>query len=135
MTLRSVEKACGAVGLPVERDCNSPGASAQGYFDLDVAVDGRGSRVSAYRAYLGKSVALQRRRHLAVCTGAVAAKLLVDAVSRRVTGVRIRAMQCDGDVTVSARREVIVCNGAFRTPQLLLLRCVVCFRLEAPCRC
>ena len=121
----SLERACESLGLSVQRDHNAPGAPAQGYYDLALAVDDRSERISAYTAYLNKDIALQRHGRLAVCTGAVASKLIVDEKSKRVTGVEIRSAAGEGkDVTVHARREVIVCGGAFRTPQLLLLRFV-----------
>ncbi|KIH95291.1 hypothetical protein SPBR_03918 [Sporothrix brasiliensis 5110] len=128
------EKVCKAVGLPVETDCNAPAASAQGYFSLDAAVYPDGTRVSAYRAYLNKRVALERRGHLTICTEALVTKLELndgvvpdsDSADARATGVYVAAAPTGQDdmgkpVLVKARREIIVCGGAFRTPQLLLL--------------
>ncbi|KJR86907.1 uncharacterized protein SPSK_01526 [Sporothrix schenckii 1099-18] len=130
----SFEKACKAVGLPVETDCNAPAASAQGYFSLDAAVYQDGTRVSAYRAYLNKRIALERRGRLTICTEALVTKLELndgvvpdsDSADARATGVYVASAPTDQDeigkpVLVKARREIIVCGGAFRTPQLLLL--------------
>ncbi|CAK7231558.1 hypothetical protein SBRCBS47491_007972 [Sporothrix bragantina] len=130
----SMEKACNAVGLPAEDDCNAPTASAQGIFRLDAAVYPDGSRVSAYRAYLNKDIALARKSHLTICTEAVATKLQFnegeaiagsDTGDVRVTGVYVAsaatAQSISEPVLVTARREVIICGGAFRSPQLLML--------------
>ncbi|OAA61784.1 Glucose-methanol-choline oxidoreductase [Niveomyces insectorum RCEF 264] len=121
-------KACAALGLPVEDDCNAPSASAQGYFRLDAAVDTDGTRMSAQRAYLSKRLARQRQRHLTICTNTAATRLQIDATAGRVTGVyatpatKRKDAQNQKIALASARREVIVCGGAFRSPQLLLLR-------------
>ncbi|KAL1895434.1 hypothetical protein Sste5346_005240 [Sporothrix stenoceras] len=128
------EKASEAVGLPVEPDCNAPNASAQGYFRLDAAVYPDGTRVSAYRAYLHKKLALERRRHLTICTEALATKLEFndgvvvpdsDSAEVKATGVYVASAPTGKPVgkpaLVKARREIIVCGGAFRTPQLLML--------------
>ena len=122
----SLEKASEAAGLPVRDDFNDPTAPAQGYFHLDATVDDSGQRLSTYRAYLNKKVALEREQNLTVCTGVVASKLDVDAKAGQVTGVYIRSASSKDQKNyfVKARREVIVCNGALRTPQLLLLRYV-----------
>ena len=130
-----MEKACNAVGLPTEDDLNSPTASAQGIFQIDAAVYPNGTRVSTYQAYLNKGIALARKSHLTICTNTVATKLQLnngedpaknDADDVRVTGVYVAPAPAPGQTTsdpvlVKARREVIVCGGVFRTPQLLML--------------
>lgn len=118
----------------VEPDCNAPDASAQGYFNLDAAVYPDGTRVSAYRAYLNKQLALERRRHLTICTEALATKLEFndgvvvpesDSAEVKATGVYVASAPTGKPVgkpvLVKARREIVVCGGAFRTPQLLML--------------
>lgn len=134
----SIAKACAAIGLPVEDDCNAPDASAQGFFRLDAAVYPDGTRVSAYRAYLNKSIALERRGHLTICTEAIATKLQFndgdtvasggggDKTEVKVTGVYVASAAAGQPAgkppfLVKARREVVVCGGAFRSPQLLML--------------
>lgn len=119
------EKMAEAVGLPVHRDLNDPAAPAQGYFYLDMAIDRRGNRVSAYRAWLNRRIANERREHLTVCTGVVASKLEVDEKGKQVTGVYIRHAgpgRDKKDFFVRARREVIICSGSLCSPQLLMLR-------------
>lgn len=120
----SLEKACEAAGLPIRDDTNDPKAPAQGYFKLDATVDERGERLSTYHAYLNKRIALERQANLTICTGVVGSKLEVNAKARQVTGVYIRSVDPNDTrkYLIKARREVIVSNGALRSPQLLLLR-------------
>ncbi|ROV87741.1 hypothetical protein VMCG_10581 [Cytospora schulzeri] len=119
-----VEGAAQNVGLSVEKDCNSPVAPAMGLFDLDMTIDKQGYRVSTYTAFLDKKTAIQRRKHLTVCTGVVVSRLDIDDQTGLVGGVHIRRVSKDiddGDVYVQARREVILCSGAVCSPQILLL--------------
>ncbi|KAK7991222.1 hypothetical protein PG988_000016 [Apiospora saccharicola] len=111
------------LGVPAAKDINDPTAPAMGYFDLDVAIDKRGSRVSALTAYLNKSIVSQRRDRLTICTGAVASRLEINKQTSTVTGVHFQSSDASQDETflVKARREVILCSGAACTPQLLLL--------------
>jgi choline dehydrogenase-like flavoprotein len=74
-----------------------------------------GERCSAAAAYLHP--VMDQRRNLTVLTNTQATRVLFDG--RRANGVEIRR---DGVLTpVRARREVILCGGAFNTPQLLML--------------
>lgn len=120
----SLGKAAEKVGLPVARDYNDPTAPAMGCFALDMAISRRGQRISAFKAFLGKRVALERRGRLTVCTGTVASRLELDGDKGLATGVYIRSANKAGDTAeffAKARREVILCSGAFCTPQLLML--------------
>jgi choline dehydrogenase-like flavoprotein len=121
-----MQKAAKKVGLPVERDSNDPCGPAMGYFDLDMAINSRGERVSSMRAFLNKDIAIRRRSHLSVCTGVVASKLEIDGPKGLVTGIRIRSSKPTPgrpaeEYFVKARREVILSSGALVTPQLLML--------------
>ncbi|KAK8036633.1 choline dehydrogenase [Apiospora phragmitis] len=110
------------LGLRPGKDINDPMAPAMGFFDLDVAIDKHGNRVSALTAYLNKLIARKRRDRLTVCTGAVSSRLEVDARTDTVTGVHIQSVKGQNiDSFVKARREVILCSSAVCTPQLLLL--------------
>ncbi|KAK5657924.1 hypothetical protein OQA88_2473 [Cercophora sp. LCS_1] len=108
-------------GLPVESDANDPSASAQGAFELDQTIDGKAQRLSAYRAWLGRDVAVERKGRLGVCTGVVASKLLLDDKGNKVVGVEIKRVDGGAEYRVNVRREVIVCSGALCSPQLLML--------------
>ena len=109
------------------QDCNDPEAPAQGFYALDMAINGRGERVSAFTSFLSREVALRRRDRLNVCTGAIASRLEVDAETGIVSGAHIRRSWKedggaeDSEFFVKANREVIICSGAVCTPQLLLL--------------
>ncbi|KAK5992134.1 Oxygen-dependent choline dehydrogenase [Cladobotryum mycophilum] len=110
-------KPCQALGLPICRDVNSSKAPAQGYFNIDSAINLRSQRESAFSAFLNEHIAIQRGSHLSVCTGTVATKLELDAEKGTVTGVHIRLTGGAGpDHFVKAQREVIICSGAFGTP-------------------
>ncbi len=98
-------------GYPETADMN--GHQQEGFGPMDMTVH-RGRRWSTANAYLRPAA---RRANLAVATGALATRLLVD--DRRVRGVEYRRR---GAVrTVRARREVIVCTGPINAPQLLML--------------
>ncbi len=77
--------------------------------------DRNGERCSAAAAYLHP---IQKtRKNLTIITGAHATKILTEG--KRATGVSYRKGRKDARVT--ARREVILCGGAFNSPQLLQL--------------
>jgi choline dehydrogenase-like flavoprotein len=75
----------------------------------------RGERCSAAAAYLHP--VMDRRPNLTVLTHARATRILFDG--KRATGVAFRQGRRAQEVT--ARREVILCGGAFNSPQLLQL--------------
>ncbi|MFN7753647.1 MAG: GMC family oxidoreductase [Pseudomonadota bacterium] len=92
-------------------DFNGERQDGFGYVQL-TARDGL--RSSAATAYLHPA---RRRANLEVRTGVHATRVLLRG--RRAAGIEYR---CDGRLRqVQARREVIVCAGAFNSPQLLQL--------------
>ncbi len=103
--------ACVQAGYPRTPDYN--GAQPEGSAPLQLSVrDGR--RSSAAVAYLRPA---RGRANLHVATGAVAEGIVFDG--RRATGVRYRA---NGAVhEARAAREVLLCAGALRSPQILEL--------------
>lgn len=121
---KSIEKAAQAVGLPIVDDVNDHAAPAMGFYRLDQAVNERAERSTSYQAFLNESIARKRQSHLTVCTGASALRLKLDEDGGSVRGVFVRptvAGNSKSDVYVEARREVIVCCGALKTAQLLML--------------
>ncbi|WP_170419647.1 GMC family oxidoreductase [Ruegeria arenilitoris] len=75
-----------------------------------------GERCSAAAAYL---FPVMDRPNLTVITGAQAREITFDG--HRATGVIYRQGGKGADLTVTAAREVLVCSGALKSPQLLQL--------------
>ena len=73
-----------------------------------------GVRCNTRMAYLDPAVG---RANLVVRTGAMVSRVLLE--NRRAVGVRARIAGVEGDF--KATREVILCGGAFNSPQLLEL--------------
>lgn len=103
----------GAVGMGIPRNPDYNGAKQDGvgYFQRSIH---RRRRVSTATAFLRPAM---KRRNLRVYTNTHALRLDLDA--RRATGVTVR--RAGEDMTISARREVIVCGGSINSPQLLQL--------------
>ena len=99
-------------GYPRTADVNGYRQEGVAPFDRNIR---HGRRMSAARAYLHPI--LRRRRNLRVRTSTLVTALHVEG--RRVTGVEIERMG-GGTETIRAG-EVILCGGAFNTPQLLQL--------------
>ncbi|MGH8385414.1 MAG: choline dehydrogenase [Pseudomonas sp.] len=99
-------------GYPVTKDSN--GFQQEGFGPNECTIY-KGERWSTARAYLSSTV--MKRKNLHVITGALAEKILI--TNKTAKGVVYRH---DGDrLQVLANREVIVCGGAFNSPQLLQL--------------
>ncbi len=104
-------QAATATGLPLNPDYNGQMQEGTAYFQT---TSRNGRRCSAAVAFLTPAM---RRPNLRVLTHAHAERVLFEG--RRAVGVVVnRAGQ---QVTVRARREVILCGGAINSPQLLLL--------------
>jgi choline dehydrogenase len=99
-------------GFPVTDDIHN-GAEEGGSL-VELTIDERGRRASTYETYLKPA---QQRSNLAVVTGALTRRVLVD--QGRATGVEY---EVGGEIrTAKAAREVILCGGAYNSPQLLML--------------
>ncbi|WP_322015414.1 GMC family oxidoreductase [Paraburkholderia sp. J12] len=83
-------------------------------FGLYHVTQRNGVRHSTGRAYLRPAMS---RRNLTVWANTQVLNLVLEG--RRACGVRCRGES--GEFTIGARREVILCAGAFQTPQLLML--------------
>jgi choline dehydrogenase len=100
-----------AHGLPSNSDFNGAGQDGVGFFQFNQR---QGRRWSTADAYLRPAM---DRRKLTVRTEALVTSVQVER--GRATGVRYRH---DGqDHHAGAEREVVLCGGAFNTPQLLML--------------
>jgi choline dehydrogenase len=104
-------EAGGEIGIPRNDDFNGATQEGVGYYQLTTR---RGLRCSTATAYLRPA---RTRQNLCVETGAHATRILFDG--RKAVGVVYR--QGARDVTVNARREVVLAAGALQSPQLLQL--------------
>ena len=99
------------LGIPENDDFNGATQEGIGYYQLTTR---HGLRCSTATAYLRPA---RVRPNLRVDTEAHATRILFDG--RKATGVVYR--QAGRDVSVTARREVILSAGALQSPQLLQL--------------
>jgi choline dehydrogenase len=99
------------MGLPL---CNDHHAESQdGFSRIELTVS-NGRRASTARVYLEPA---KHRPNLTVLTGAQVTRVTLEGT--RATGVEY---VCSGSrATVHARREVVLCGGAYNSPQLLQL--------------
>jgi choline dehydrogenase len=104
-------EACAAVGLPLNPDFN---AGHQEGFGLHQVTQRNGGRCSAAVGYLPAAMA---RSNFTVLTDAAVERLILDGT--RCTGAAFR--RGGRAETIAARHEVIVCAGAYNSPQLLML--------------
>ena len=101
--------ACREAGLPANDDFNGAQQEGAGYYQVTAR---RGRRWSTAKGYLRPAL---NRPNLRVLTAAAATRVLFDG--RRATGVRFRR---DGaEHVATAGRAVLLCGGAFASPQLL----------------
>lgn len=102
-------KAAREVQLPYNEDFNGLEQDGVGPYEV---TQKNGARCGSARAFLHPSL---RRSNLQLLTGAMV--LRIEFAGRRARGVTIRR---DGrEVTLAARREIIVCGGAINSPHLL----------------
>jgi choline dehydrogenase len=100
-----------SLGFPVTEDFNGPTGEGVGIYHINTR---GGWRDSSANAYLRPAL---RRRNIKLVTNALATRILFDG--NRATGLAyVRHGQ---EVTVTARREVVLCGGAINSPQLLQL--------------
>jgi choline dehydrogenase len=103
--------AAAETGLPVNRDFNGASQEGAGFFQTTTR---HGRRASTAVAYLRSA---RDRSNLRVETSALAQRIVFDG--RRADAVEYRR---EGVLkTARARKEVLVCGGAFNSPQLLQL--------------
>lgn len=98
-------------GYPVNTDFNGADQEGVGVYQV---THKNGERYSAAKAYLTPHL---DRSNLRVVTGAQATRLLMEG--KRAVGVEYR--QGGQTHTLRAAREVLLCAGAFQSPQLLML--------------
>ena len=126
---RSILRALRKAGINETPDLNSPYAPAACTGSTDHVVDKRADRDSTFRAFLSPKLTQQRKSHLKICTNALATRIDFEAGTSnrgpRATGVFFEAndpRQAIHRYFARARREIILCAGAFASPQILMLR-------------
>lgn len=102
--------AAAQAGFEIADDLNANGADMFGLTDVNIA-DGR--RCAAHTAYLGACPPA----NLDILTGHRVLDLTIEG--SKVRGVRVA--RADGVATVRAAREVVLCAGAIKTAQILLV--------------
>jgi choline dehydrogenase-like flavoprotein len=101
-----------AAGFAVTQDIHAE--LEEGFARGEATIDSRGRRASTSRAYLDP---IRARRNLQVQSEALVQRVLLD--HGRAIGVEYR---CHGELRQAlAAREVILCGGAYNSPQLLML--------------
>ena len=113
---RAFVEACTRRQIRETNDFNGPDQEGAGLYQVTQFHDGphKGERCSAAAAYLR---GLGRRSNLTILTRSQAEKILFE--DKRATGLRIR--RSGKTVDIKARRDVILCGGAFGSPHLLML--------------
>ena len=101
-------------GLPENVDYNLDRGKS-GISRFQATVDSGGTRASTSAAYLPASVSA--RPNLSILTLTLVTKLLIEG--NRVTGVELGQSKGGARHYAKARKEVVVCSGAYCTPQLL----------------
>lgn len=104
-------KAAEAEGFPFNPDYNGQIQDGVGYFQLTAR---NGLRCSAAKAYLKP---ISRRKNLKIFTNFLVENLLFDG--KRAVG--LAGTRHGKNVSIRARKEVILCAGAIGSPQILML--------------
>lgn len=104
-------EAARSLQIPVNNDFNGAEQFGVGTYQV---TQKNGQRCSAARAYLAPH---RSRPNLHIITGAAAEKIKFEG--KRATGVTFR--RAGHKTSISARGEVILSSGAFKSPQLLML--------------
>lgn len=107
-----LQQAMAAAGYQLTEDYD--GELQEGFGRGEVTIDGRGRRASTSRAYLDP---VRHRANLTVETGALTQRILIE--DGRAVGAEYS--RNGRQFRVRAEREVVVCGGAYNSPQLLML--------------
>ena len=121
----SLSEATTKLGIPYIEDLNSPLQPAQGCAKLHFNIDAQGRRSSTFSAFLPHNLVKERQATLHICTNTVAVKIQTEGEKQtlRAYSVLLRSTKKTlPDREVRARCEIIVCGGAFGSPQILMLR-------------
>jgi len=106
-------KAGKELGYPIQTDYNSNDMIG---FSFVQTTSINGSRMSSNRAYL---LPTRGRKNLHLSMRSMVKKVLIDRDTNQAYGVKFR--KYGRDISVFAKKEVILCAGAIGSPQLLML--------------
>ncbi len=107
-----IMEAARRAGYPTSDDIN--GERAEGFARGEATIDRYGRRASTARAYLAPA---RNRSNLRVEINALTTRILIE----RGRAVGVEYVQGGRTEVVRAEREVILCGGAYNSPQLLML--------------
>lgn len=107
----AIVEAAQQAGIPYNPDFNGAEQEGAGFFQTTTRNNRRWNTSQAYLA------PARRRANLKVETRAHTTRILMEGT--RATGIEYRTAA--GPMTARARREVVICGGAFGSPQLLQL--------------
>ena len=115
--LDAFAQAAQQAGVPPSDDFNAGSNEGVGYFEVNQK---SGLRWNTSKAFLNAHV--RRRKNLTIWTQTQACKLLLARDARGATACRGLEVVREGQrVSLTARKEVVLCAGAIGTPQLLQL--------------
>lgn len=119
-----------ALGFPHNPDMNDPDNCPIGWSRMPVTREASGYRLSTARAFLSPDVLATRHANLHVCPNTIVERLVLEKEGNDLVARSVIIGPTDvkgGDrITkqVRVRGEVVLCAGAFGSPQTLLLRFV-----------
>lgn len=108
----AIVAACNEMGIAWNEDINTPAIEAVGR--TQYTVDRKGKRASAYEAFLAP---VRNRANLTIVTGCTVKRVCIE-------GGEAVAVECERvgqAIRYSARRDIILSSGVYRSPQLLML--------------
>ncbi|TVY64255.1 L-sorbose 1-dehydrogenase [Lachnellula suecica] len=121
----SVRKTVIDWGLSSIDDINAPDAPSDGFGLFDLTMSKNRKRVSTLEAFLPKTLALERRKNLTICTNAIVSRIEFPDGKTGHKAERVLFQYADRRspqaFSAKAKKEVIVSTGAIGSPQILML--------------
>lgn len=99
------------LGMPLNQDFNGKTQDGVGRYDANIL---NGQRWGSSRAFIKP---IKKHKHLTLKTQALVEKILFEHKQARGVSARIKGHA----LNFAAKKEIILCAGAFNSPQLLLL--------------
>ncbi|KAF7931558.1 uncharacterized protein EAE98_004294 [Botrytis deweyae] len=122
---RFFSNAAKALGFIQIDDPNTPDAMVDGLTTVYSTVNEQRQRVSTFDAFLPRDIALEREKHLTICTNTILSRIAFskeDGVPRPdMVFFKLANSKSDKTYSAKVKREVIVCSGALGSPQVLML--------------